>query len=140
MNGDHLVDGYSIVDLPETGMGQEGHTINNEKSSDSFVPRRLKRSALSLPRNTSARFVIDWITPVAPLKTTFTFLTLDLIFRFVLPTYTQLNALYSTLGRLGVDDGDSETSNGIDYEFFEEQRAHKERRSIYEHAEDLFQK
>lgn len=69
-------------------------------------------------------------------------LTLDLIYRFVLPTYSQLNTLYSTLGRLDTNelDGDNERSNVIDLEFFEEQRANNERRSIYQHVQGLFEK
>ena len=103
--------------------------------------RRIKRSSWSLPRNTSARMVLDIIMPVIPLNNTFSALTLDLIYRFVLPTYTQLNDLYSTLGRLDTNDLDGEIDeNQIDFEFFEEQRANHERRSLYQHAQGVFEK
>lgn len=96
------------------------------------------------------RYVLDYIIPVVPLNNTFSTFTLDLIYRFVLPTYSQLSALYSSLGRIdshdneldGDDDGEHQRSfmsNG-GLEFFEEQRANRERRMVYEHAEDLFER
>jgi len=61
----------------------------------------------------------------------------DLPFRFVLPTYTQLNSLYSTLGRIDDENGDD---NKVDYDFLEEQRSNEQRRLIYRHLESMFEK
>ena len=60
----------------------------------------------------------------------------DLPFRFVLPTYTQLNSLYSTLGRIDDESG----GNKLDYDFLEEQRSNEQRRFIYRHLESMFEK
>lgn len=131
---DRYVDNYSVVDLPE---------VKEEAPEPESKPhRRLKRSSWSLPPNTSTRLVLDLILPIAPLNNTFSSLVLDLIYRFVLPTYTQLDTLYSSLGRLDEDgqiEGETSDSNVIDYEFFEEQRANRERRAIYQQAESLFE-
>ena len=94
--------------------------------------RRLKRSSWSLPPNTSVRYVLDWITFPTPLNNTFTFLLYDVVFRFILPTYRSLQTLYQTLGKLNDDKEDV-----IDLEFFEEQRANDERRTVYQEAEGL---
>lgn len=98
--------------------------------------RRLKRSSWSLPANTSVRYLIDWIIPIAPLNNTFCSLTYDLIFRFVLPTYSSLQTLYQSLGKFEEDKED----NVIDLEFLEEQRANDERRTVYQHVEEIFAK
>lgn len=86
--------------------------------------------------------ITDYIMPVAPLNNTFSSFTLDLIYRFVLPNYNQLVKLYSSLGRLDEDvDKDNDVNrNFIDLEFFEEQRANEDRRNVYRHAEELFEK
>lgn len=136
VGGDQFVDDFSVVESPEVEMTLD----QDDKSYESSIEpksRRLKRSSWSLPPNTSARMILDWIIPIAPLNNTFSNLVIDLIYRFVLPTYTQLNNLYGTLGRL--DENNAET-NLIDYEFFEEQVANKERRSVYQHAEGVFEK
>lgn len=73
---------------------------------------------------------------IDPLNNTFSSLNLDLPFRFVLPTYTQLNTLYSTLGKMDEESGGD--GNVIDYEFLEEQRTNEQRRSIYKHLETIF--
>lgn len=54
-------------------------------------------------------------------------MNVDLPFRFVLPTYTQLNSLYSSLGRI---DDESDGGSKVDYDFLEEQRSNKQRRLI----------
>lgn len=79
--------------------------------------------------------------PITPLNNSFSFLTFDLVYRFVLPTYTDLNNLYSTLGRLDTNNLEGEIDESqIDFEFFEEQRANHERRSVYQHAQGVFEK
>lgn len=102
--------------------------------------RRLKRSSWSLPPNTSIRYQLDWIIPITPLNNTFTLMIYDLIFRFVLPTYTNLQSLYDTLGKISADDMEDEGKNVIDLEFLEEQRANHERHNVYLHVEDIFKK
>lgn len=141
IDGERFVDDFSIVDLPES-WAKNSEPINHEEHPVvQTKPRRIKRSSWSLPPNTSTRMILDIIMPIVPLNNTFSALTLDLIYRFVLPTYSQLNTLYSTLGRLDTNelDGDNERSNVIDLEFFEEQRANNERRSIYQHVQGLFE-
>ena len=64
-------------------------------------------------------------------------MNVDLPFRFVLPTYTQLNSLYSSLGRI---DDESDGGSKVDYDFLEEQRSNKQRRLIYSHLESMFEK
>lgn len=145
MEIDRFVDDLSIVELPEAGMKYSGGDSKmgdrHQQQTVERKSRRIKRSSWSVPRNTSARIVLDIIMPVIPLNNTFSALTLDLIYRFVLPTYTQLNNLYSTLGRLDTNDLDGEIDeNQIDFEFFEEQRANHERRSLYQHAQGVFEK
>jgi hypothetical protein len=79
--------------------------------------------------------------PITPLNNSFSALTFDLVYRFVLPTYKDLNNLYSTLGRLDTNNLEGEMDeNQIDFEFFEEQRANHERRSVYQHAQGVFEK
>lgn len=127
------VDQFSIVELAE----------QTQKTNFEPRTRRLKRSSWSLPPNTSSRIVLDFITSPASLNNTFSAFTLDLIYRFVLPTFTQLSNLYSSLGRLdnnGELDEETAQNNYIDYEFFEEQRANRERRLVYQQAEGLFEK
>ena len=105
-------------------------------SDEELLPkRRLKRATLSLPDNTSLKITLCYSMAVDPLNNTFSSLNVDLPFRFVLPTYTQLSTLYSTLGKMGEEDG----SNEIDYEFLEEQRTNEQRRSIYRHLESIFE-
>lgn len=96
--------------------------------------RRLKRGSWSLPPNTSIRYAFDWLIAVAPLNNTFTLLDNLLIFRFILPTYTNLQSLYSTLGKIDQD----HEENAIDLEFLEEQRANHERNIVYLHIEEIF--
>jgi hypothetical protein len=143
MGIDRFVDDLSIVELPEAGMKYSGDDkiLADQQQPVERKSRRIKRSSWSLPRNTSTRFLLDLIMPVVPLNNSFSFLTFDLSYRFVLPTYTQLNNLYSTLGRLDTNNLDGEIDESqIDLEFFEEQRANHERRSIYQHAQGVFEK
>lgn len=105
-------------------------------TSEDRRSRRLKRGSWSLPANTTMRYGIDWITPITPLNNTFTLMVYALIYRFVLPTYSNLQSLYSTLGK--IDEGHEE--NVIDLEFLEEQRANDERRAVYLHIEEIFKK
>lgn len=110
------------------------------ETPQSLVPRRrTRRSALSIPPNTSVRITLDLSTAVKPLKNTGTFLTIDLPFRFVLPTYKDLVSIY---GKFGDNEGSESTNAGfpVDYEFLEEQRANSQRRNIYKHIETAFQK
>lgn len=65
-----------------------------------------------------------------------------------------MTALYSTLGKMDVNEIDFEgdrndfdqeaffkdLENGIDFEFFEQQRANDERRTVYLHTEAIFEK
>jgi len=112
-----LKDGFEKADIPT----QEGRS------------RRLKRGSWSLPPNTSIRYAFDWLIGVAALNNTFTILDNLLIFRFILPTYTNLQSLYSTLGKIDED----HEENVIDLEFFEEQRANHERNIVYLEIEEL---
>ena len=137
VGADQFVDDSSVVQLPETEKkfdndGRKGYEQPVERKS-----HRIKRSSWSLPKNTTARFLMDWIISVSPLNNSFSALLFDVRYLFLLPNYTELYALYSTLGRLNEK---SENKNMIDNEFFEEQRANKERRSVYQHAEGLFEK
>ena len=110
-------------------------TVNG--SDEEFLPRkRLKRATLSLPDNTSCKITLSYSMSIDPLNNTFSSLNLDLPFRFVLPTYTQLNTLYSTLGKMDEESGGD--GNEIDYEVLEEQRTNEQRRSIYKHIETIF--
>ena len=102
--------------------------------------KRLKRSSWSLPPNTSVRYIIEWIIPITPLNNSFAQMNYYTVFRFVLPTYTNLQSLYSTLGKIEFDKEDDGDSNVIDIEFLEEQRANDERRNVYLHVEDMFKK
>ena len=141
MGIDRFVDGHSIVELPGAGMKYSGDSKMDQQQTVERKSRRIKRSSWSLPSNTSTRFFFDLIMPVVPLNNTFSALTLDLVYRFVLPTYRDLNKLYSTLGRLDTNTLDGEIDESkIDFEFFEEQRANHERRSIYQHAQGVFEK
>ncbi len=112
-----LKDGFEKADIPT----QEGRS------------RRLMRGSWSLPPNTSIRYAFDWLIGVAALNNTFTILDNLLIFRFILPTYTNLQSLYSTLGKIDED----HEENVIDLEFFEEQRANHERNIVYLEIEEL---
>lgn len=111
-----------------------------KSSGDGLEKGRNRWAALSLPDNTSCRIEMDWSTGIAPLNNTFTYLTLVLPFRFVLPTYKTLNEQYGRLNRLENDLSDQETGSLIDYEFLEEQRANEQRRTIYQHIETMFSK
>ena len=99
-------------------------------------------------------FYQDVATTIIPLNNTNSWLIFDLLYRFVLPTYPQLTALYSTLGKIDVNDIDFEGDrndfdqdellkdfdNLMDFEFFEKQRANDERRIVYSHAEQVFER
>ena len=100
--------------------------------------QRIKRSSWSLPYNTTARFIVDYIVIVAPLNNTVSYLVYDINWNFVLPTYSTLQTLYQTLGK--IKDEDRQTAEGIDLELLEEQRANDERRSIYQVVEQIFKK
>jgi hypothetical protein len=139
MATDRFVDDLSIVELPEAGMMYSG--TGHQQQPVERKSRRIKRSSWSLPPNTSTRFLFDLIMPITPLNNSFSALTFDLVYRFVLPTYKDLNNLYSTLGRLDTNNLEGEMDESqIDFEFFEEQRANHERRSVYQHAQGVFEK
>ncbi|XP_057367464.1 uncharacterized protein LOC130688499 [Daphnia carinata] len=127
----------------ETTANEEPVTLNTgEPEEESPVGRRSsRRTALSLPANTSCKISFDMSVGINPLNNTFTSFTMSLPFRFVLPTHAQLNNLYGNLERLESDLSDGETTTKvIDYEFLEEQRANEQRRTIYQHIETLFKK
>lgn len=119
-------------------------TVDNalfESEYDSVQRRSFRRTALSLPANTSCKISFDMSVGISPLNNTFTSFTMSLPFRFVLPTHTELNNLYGNLEQLESDLNDGEErTNLIDYEFLEEQRANEQRRTIYQHIETLFKK
>ena len=101
--------------------------------------RQLKRSAWSLPPNTTARFVINYGVAIAPLNQTLTYIGYFLPFNFRLPTYQSMQELYQTLDKLKEydDDGnDDREDDNFGLNFYEEQRANHERRKIYDHVEE----
>ena len=114
--------------------------LKSKSSQNLGARRRTRRSALSLPSNTSVRVTLDLSTAVKPLKDTGTYLTLDLPFRFVLPTHKDLTNIY------GKFEGTEERTNDLnvgfpfDYHFLEEKRANSQRRIIYKHIETAFKK
>lgn len=140
-SNDVVSDGESnhLDDLVLTGTGDISDGEEFEKTRER---RSARRAALSLPDNTSCKISFDLSVGINPLNNTFTSFTMSLPFRFVLPTYTQLNERYGNLGRLDGDlsDGNGEMGNLIDYEFLEEQRANEQRRTIYQHLENMFRK
>ena len=147
VGADQFVDDSLVVQLPETEKKFDNDESNRYEKPAERKTHRIKRSSWSLPKNTTTRFLMDWIIPVRPLNNTSSYIVIDLSYLFVLPTYTQLYNLYGTLGRM--DEESEEESeeeniwenNMLDYYyFFEEQRANKERRSVYEHAEILFER
>lgn len=109
---------------------------------------RTKRTVLSLPKNTSCKLTFDWATDIKPLNNTRTSLTLTVPFRFVLPSYTDLQAFYSSLGNLfgKSDDELSEADKAeptVDAEvqnFIEQQRSKRHRRAVYKNVEATFRK
>lgn len=128
-------------ELVLTGTGD--NTIPDTESAEKLqVERRSsRRTALSLPDNTSLKISFDMSVGISPLNNTFSSFTMSLPFRFVLPTFTQLNNRYGNLNQLENDLSEGQVkSNLIDYEFLEEQRANEQRRSIYQHIEILFKK
>jgi DM4/DM12 family len=81
------------------------------------------------------RVIYDIIIPVWPLiNATNTFLTFDLPFRFLAPSYSQLTSLYSSLGRM--EENDIE----LDHNFLEEHRANEDRRTLLQGLESVFSK
>ncbi|KAK4025693.1 uncharacterized protein LOC116926572 [Daphnia magna] len=126
----------------ELVMLNTGDGATKEPEEEVSVGRRSsRRTALSLPANTSCKISFDMSVGISPLNNTFTSFTMSLPFRFVLPTHSQLNHLYGNLERLESDLSDGEaTTKVIDYEFLEEQRANEQRRTIYQHIETLFKK
>lgn len=141
-----LVTGSIVVvfNNVETTAHEELVTLNTGDGAmkEPEVGRRSsRRTALSLPANTSCKISFDMSVGISPLNNTFTSFTMSLPFRFVLPTHSQLNHLYGNLERLESDLSDGEaTTKVIDYEFLEEQRANEQRRTIYQHIETLFKK
>ncbi len=82
-----------------------------------------------------SRVILDIIMPVWPLiNATNSFLTFDLPFRFVAPSYSQLTSLYSSLGRM--EENDIE----LDHDFLEEHRANEDRRTLLQGLESVFSK
>jgi len=97
--------------------------------------QRQKRSALSVPNNTTCLIRLDVSFTVTPMeKLTSTYLTIDLPFLFVMPTYDQLVEAYSSKQRL------EENAIDLDYDFLEEQRSNEERRYIYKTLEAMIEK
>ena len=137
VSADQFVDDLSVVQFSETKTKFDNFDHKRFVQPAKPKLRRIKRSSWSLPKNTTARFVVRWIVRVSSLNNSFSALSSEVRYLFKLPTYSQLQTLYSTLGRLKEE---NEKENMIDHEFFEEQRANKERRSIYQHVEGLFDK
>ena len=135
VNSGDLTSDFSLNEAEDSPISS---SLSVEQPATEQRSRRLKRSSWSLPPNTSARYQVDWIIPIAPLNNTFTLMIYDLIFRFVLPTYTDLQSLYETLGKMSSDEKEDEGKNVIDLEFLEEQRANHERHNVYLHIEDIF--
>lgn len=132
-------DGESDKPLGEDDLSIPGW-LKSKSSQKLVARRRTRRSALSLPPNTSVRVTLDLSTAVNPLKNTFTYLTIDLPFRFVLPTYKDLASIY---GKSESTDEHANNLNAgfpIDYHFLEEQRANSQRRNIYKHIETALKK
>ncbi len=139
LHADVDLNDQSFSDAELSSLSSKNEEIKADGPNPEGRSRRLKRGSWSLPPNTSVRYSLDWITPVTALNNTFTLLIYAMIFRFVLPTYTNLQSLYSTLGKIDMEhmhDGE----NVIDLEFFEEQRANDERRAVYLTIEDIFRK
>lgn len=113
-------------------------------SAKLFRQSKVRRSALSLPSGSSLTVTMDLIIPVVPLiNTTLTYLWFDLPLTFDLPTASSLNELYVSLGLLSrayTAGEDSDSSNELDHDFMEDQRANHDRRQIYQYAESFFQK
>lgn len=137
VNSGDLTSDFSVNEAEDSPITS---SLSVEQPAPEQRSRRLKRSSWSLPPNTSVRYQLDWIIPIAPLNNTFTLMIYDLIFRFVLPTYTNLQSLYETLGKISTHDKEDEGKNVIDLEFLEEQRANHERHNVYLHVEDIFKK
>ena len=97
--------------------------------------QRQKRSALSVPNNTTCLIRLDVSFTVKPMEQlTKTYLTIDLPFLFTMPTYDQLAEAYGNKQRL------EENAIELDYEFLEEQRSNEERRYIYKTLEAMIEK
>lgn len=112
--------------------------------------QRERRSAISLPEGSTVTVTMDLIVPVVPLlNTTLTYLWFDLPLTFDVPTASNLNELYSSLGLIdgsssqGKDedeDDDSRSYTSLRDNFVEEQRASHEQRQVYRYVEGFFQK
>lgn len=93
-----------------------------------------KRSILSLPRGI-LKFTSEIIVPVlALINQTNTYLWFDFPTTWPVPSYTNLNTLYTSFGRL------QEKGIEVDENFIDEQRANHERRSVYQYLEGFFKK
>jgi hypothetical protein len=142
---EHQTNHVAGDDLVLSGTGDDSSPIAGVKSVEKLERKRQSsssRTALSLPDNTSLKIAFDMSVGISPLNNTFSSFTMSLPFRFVLPTFTQLNNRYGSLDQLEKDLSDEGQieSNLIDYEFLEEQRANEQRRTVYQHIEILFKK
>jgi hypothetical protein len=145
-DAEHQTNHVAGDDLVLSGAGDDSSPIADVKSDEKLERKRRQssssRTALSLPDNTSLKIAFDMSVGISPLNNTFSSFTMSLPFRFVLPTFTQLNNRYGSLDQLEKDLSDEGQieSNLIDYEFLEEQRANEQRRTVYQHIEILFKK
>lgn len=107
----------------------ESVSVRQDRSSG-----RQKRSVISLPRGV-LRFTNQFIVPVLPLlNASNTYLWFDFQSNWPLPNNNNLNALYTSFGRL------KEKGIEVDEEFVDQQRANQERRSFYQIIEGFFSK
>ena len=106
------------------------------------VQKKVRRSVLSLPKETYFSFIIDLIIPVVPLlNTTLTYLLFDLPLTFNVPTASDLNQLYVNFGLLPNTSTDgSRVMYDLYHDDVEEKRANHDRRMVYQYAESFFQK
>ena len=115
--------GFWMTNVESVAVGKSAH-----------FHRQQKRSVLSLPRSVF-KVTGQIIVPVLSLlNQTNTYLWFDFPSNWPIPNNNNLNTLYNSFGRL------KEKGIEVDEEFVDEQRANKDRRSLYLYIEGFFQK
>ena len=105
-----------------------------ESASAAARSRERRAAIISNPMRTLYKIQMSIIVPVVPLQnTTFTFLWFDFAQWLPVPTATNLNTLYTSFGRASEKGLDI-----VDEPFVEEQKAHMERRYLYQYIEGFF--
>lgn len=108
------------------------------------IDGRERRSIISLPSDSSLYVTTDLIIPVLPLlNTTATYLSFNFPLTFEVPTATNLNQLYASLGLApssGKEDDERRNSVEVDHSMIEEKRANHDRRQAYNYLEGFLQK